>query len=141
MTTDTLIDALSGYVVTQSDGTVEYRNAVGQTHRIDGPAVVDPDGSLMWYRDDRLHREDGPAIVYSDGEEHWYQNGRLHRTDGPAIILADGEEHWYQNGVWHRTDGPAVIHADGSKAWYVRGSIMPYTLVQHLATLGDVHDT
>lgn len=52
MTTDTLIDALSGYVDTRSDGTVVYRNAVGQTHRIDGP-----------------------AIEWSDGEEEWWLNG------------------------------------------------------------------
>ena len=121
MTTDTLIDALSGYVVTQSDGTVEYRNAVGQTHRIDGPAVVDPDGSLMWYRNDRLHREDGAAIIHPDGEEHWYQNGKRHRIDGPAIIHHDGEQHWYQQGLLHRIDGPAVTRADGHQRWFLNG--------------------
>ena len=118
MTPDALIEALQGTVETLSDGTVFYRNAQGQTHRTTGP-----------------------AIILSNGDEYWYQNGKRHRIDGPAVIRADGTKAWYQNDRLHRTDGPAVIHADGTKAWYVRGSIMPYTLVQHLATLGDVHDT
>ena len=99
LTTDTLIDALSGYVDTRSDGTVVYRNAVGQTHRIDGPAVVYPDGSLMWYRNNRLHREDGAAIIHPDGEQHWYQSGKRHRTDGPAIVHANGAQEWWINGT------------------------------------------
>ena len=118
MTPDVLIEALQGYIETLSDGSVRYYNAQGQ-----------------------LHRTHGPAMIHPDGAERWYQQGLLHRIDGPAVIRADGTKAWYQNDKLHRTDGPAVIHADGTKAWYVRGSIMSYTLVQHLATLGDVHDT
>ena len=141
LTTDTLIDALSGYVVTRSDGTVVYRNAVGQTHRIDGPAVVDPDGSLMWYRNNRLHRVGGPTVIHSNGEEHWYQNGDLHRLDGPAIIRADGSRAWYQYDKLHRTDGPAVVRADGSSDWFLRGTCMSYKDFQRRAALEDCHDT
>ena len=75
MTTDTLIDALSGYVDAWSDGTVIYRNAVGQTHRIDGPAVIFPSGTLKWYRNGKLHRTDGAAVVFPNGEMCWFLNG------------------------------------------------------------------
>ena len=113
-----LIDALSGYIETLSDGTVIYRNARGETHRTTGPAIIQP-----------------------NGDEYWYQNGKRHRIDGPAVVRADGTRAWYQQGLLHRTDGAAVLRADGTRAWYVRGSFMSYTLFQHLATLGDVHDT
>ena len=72
---DALIDALSGTVDTWSDGTVIYRNAVGQPHRIDGPAVLYPSGTCAWYRNNRLHRTDGAAIMFSGGRCDWYLNG------------------------------------------------------------------
>ena len=141
MTTDTLIDALSGYVVTRSDGTVVYRNAVGQTHRIDGPAVVDPDGSLMWYRNNRLHREDGAAIIHPDGEEHWCQNGVRHRTDGPAITYPSGTVLWYRNGLLHRTDGPAVVFPNGDLHWFLSGKEFCEEDFRMRVATGDYHDT
>ena len=91
MTTDTLIDALSGYVDTRSDGTVVYRNAVGQTHRIDGPAVVDPDGSLMWYRNGKLHRTDGAAVVFPTGDLHWFLNGEELSEEDFCMRVATGD--------------------------------------------------
>ena len=141
MSPDALIEALSSIEETTKLGAVIYRNAAGEYHRTAGPAVVSHTGEQHWYQNGVLHREDGPAIVYPDGNQRWYRNGRLHRTDGPAVVRADGSKVWYQQGLLHRTDGPALIRADGTEAWYVRGSFMPYTLVQHLATLGDVHDT
>ena len=98
MTTDTLIDALSGYIETLSDGTICYRNAQGQTHRTNGPAIVYATGEQHWYQNGELHRIDGPAIVYPGGNKCWYRNGLLHRTDGPANIF-NGISHWYLNGM------------------------------------------
>ena len=121
MSPDALIEALSGSIITQPDGVVIYLNAAGKPHRTAGPAVVYPDGSLLWYRNNRLHREDGAAIIHPDGEERWYQNGKRHRIDGPAIVYPNGEQHWYQQGLLHRTDGPAIVYSDGHQRWYLNG--------------------
>lgn len=80
------------------DGAYRVRNSSGQLHREDGPAVVYPDGSHSWCRNNQLHREDGPAAIYPDGSQHWYRNGQLHREDGPAVIYRDGRQYWYLNG-------------------------------------------
>lgn len=45
-----------------------------------------------------LHREDGPAIKYNMGIDLWYKNGLRHRLGGPAIECVDGENHFYVNG-------------------------------------------
>ena len=76
LTTDTLIDALSGYIDTRSDGTVVYHNAQGETHRTTGPAIIQP-----------------------NGDEYWLQNGRYHRTDGPAVIQEGGYVYWFLNDM------------------------------------------
>ena len=67
----------------------------------------------------QLHRIDGPAIEWADGTTHWYINGERHRIDGPAVEWADGSKEWYINGERHRIDGPAVEYADGSKEWWI----------------------
>lgn len=44
-------------------------------HREDGPAIIDIDGTRMWYIYGLLHREDGPAVIYSDGKCRYFLNG------------------------------------------------------------------
>ena len=36
-----------------------------------------PDGSKMWYADDKLHRTDGPAVEQADGSKEWWLDGGL----------------------------------------------------------------
>lgn len=96
---DRLIEHLSYTIETDRIGTTRYRNRDGQLHRIDGPAVIYPSGSVSWYRDGALHRTDGPAVIYRDGDKLWYRNGLLHRTDGPAIEFYDGSNEWHLNGI------------------------------------------
>ena len=95
----------------------------GKYHRLDGPAVIYPDGTEEWCQNGDLHRDnDLPARTYpSGGGKEWYKNGYRHREDGPAIIYADGQKEWYLNGKLHRLDGPAIIHPDGGEAWYLNG--------------------
>ena len=93
-----VFDALKYRSEVDKLGTRRYRNAAGQ-----------------------LHREEGPAIVYNDGTEKWYQNGKLHRDAGPAIEYASGVKEWRINGQRHRDAGPAVIWANGRKEWYYKG--------------------
>ena len=76
----------------------EWRNAAGDLHREDGPAVTRPDGTEVWYLDGVRHREGGPAVIYPDEYEAWYRNGRLHREDGPAIASTDGAQEWWLDG-------------------------------------------
>lgn len=67
-------------------------------------------GQLCYYKDKNhkiIHREDGPAIIYPNGTKIWFQNGKHHRVDGPAVEWYDGGQIWYQYGKLHRLDGPA----------------------------------
>ena len=64
-------------VGTSKNGAVTYRNANGQLHNPDGPAVVYSDGYKYYYINDQLHNSDGPAVVYADGSKYHYINGEL----------------------------------------------------------------
>ena len=98
MTEDAVFELLSLDCRVDSNGTVRYYNALGQ-----------------------LHRMYGPAVKYADGTHVWYQNGQTHRVGDPAVVNADGGKVWYQNGQRHRIDGPAIEYADGRRAWYING--------------------
>ena len=49
----------------------EHRNGEGKLHRVDGPAVICPNGTKEWYINGKLHRVDGPAIEYNTGTKVW----------------------------------------------------------------------
>lgn len=66
----------------------------------------------------KYHRLNGPAIIYPDGEG-WYCKGALHRLDGPAVIGATGYRAWYEHFKRHRLDGPAMIASDGEMRLWV----------------------
>ena len=91
-----VFDALKYRSEVDKLGTRRYRNAAGQ-----------------------LHREEGPAIVYNDGTEKWYQNGKLHREDGPAVTYKNGTKIWFKHGKRHRTDGPAAEYYNGAVNWFL----------------------
>ena len=59
-----------------SDGTKVWRNAQGQVHNEEGPAVIYNDGSQAWYIHGGRHRENGPAGIYADGEKSWRIDGK-----------------------------------------------------------------
>ena len=64
-------------------GGKEWRNANGELHREDGPAIEAPNVYKCWYRNGRLHREDGPAIEWANGYKGWWRDGKLRREDSP----------------------------------------------------------
>jgi len=66
----------------------------------------------------QLHRVDGPAVIDADGTQEWHVNGEFHREDGPAIIQADGLRIWIQHNLQHRDDGPSIIFPNGMMEWY-----------------------
>lgn len=96
-------------------------NTSKQLHREDGPAIIYPDGTEVWYKEGQRHREDGPALTNKDGYEIWYKGGELHRVDGPAVVKDDDTQEWWVAGQRHREDGPAVITANGTQEWWQWG--------------------
>ncbi len=63
-----------------------------------------------------LHNDDGPAVVQLDGTQIWYQHGVKHRLDGPAVVWADGTKEWWVAGYCHRRAGFAIEYPDGTGA-------------------------
>jgi hypothetical protein len=64
-------------VETSEHSTITYRNASGQRHNPNGPAVVCADGDKFYYINGELHNENGPAIVWADGSKAYYIKGEL----------------------------------------------------------------
>ena len=79
-------------------GTIYHRNAVGD-----------------------LHRDNGPAIECESGFKEYLINGIHHRLDGPAVEDVDGNKIFIQNGEYHRLDGPAIESNLGTNCWYLYG--------------------
>ncbi len=115
------------YLVKSPNGTQEWFLNYKELHRLDGPAVITPDGTTKWFRNGRCHREDGPAIEMPSGYYAWYYNGKHHREDGPAVEYNDGSTFWYYHGSYHRVGGPAVYYGsiwrnwDENYRWYIYG--------------------
>ena len=47
----------------------------------------------------QLHNEHGPAVVESDGTRLWYKMGMQHNASGPAVIKPNGELRYYYLGT------------------------------------------
>lgn len=53
-------------------------------------------GTMVWKNSiGQIHNEDGPAIERADGSKAWFINGELQRIGGPAIELSNGECFWF----------------------------------------------
>lgn len=126
-----------------------FYNKFGRLHRIDGPAVIGPNGLEQWFFNGKPHRLDGPAIVWPDGSrltwfkvgydrnplldyfdhfnacgrKEWWVNGKKHRDFGPSVEWGNGSKEWYQHGERHRERGPAVEGPDGFQSWIKNGKL------------------
>jgi hypothetical protein len=98
MTENAVFELLSLVCRVDAYGAVRYYNALGQCHRVYGPAIEYPNGRREWWQNGLRHRLDGPAGEYPNSYRAWWQNGQLHRADGPAIEWADGTYEWWVNG-------------------------------------------
>ena len=58
-----------------SGGAKLWRNSKGLLHRLDGPAMIFPDGSKFWILNGERHRENGPAVEWAGGSKEWWING------------------------------------------------------------------
>jgi len=63
-----------GYWQTDMFGTRKYIDR-GKVHKIDGPAEIYKDGTLIYRKHGNLHREDGPAVEYPSGRKMYYLDG------------------------------------------------------------------
>ena len=72
----------------------------GLRHREDGgPACISRNKTLKWwYFCGKQHRVNGPAVIYPDGYESWYLNGKRHRVNGPSVTHTNGSQQWYLHG-------------------------------------------
>jgi hypothetical protein len=100
MTENAVFELLSLVCRVDAYGAVRYYNALGQCHRVYGPAIEYPNGRREWWQNGQRHRTDGPAVEYeyADGYRAWCQNGLLHRLDGPAVEYPNGRRDWFING-------------------------------------------
>lgn len=99
----------------------EYRNKHKQLHRINGPAVVNEDGTKQYFHNGLRHRLRGPAIIHADGtKEYWVSNMR-HKIDGPAVIHPDGKVEWW---YWNN-DITEVIEKVLKEKWHGRQESNP----------------
>jgi hypothetical protein len=69
--------------------------------RLENLPRVDP--PIEYFKESKLHRIDGPAVIWPDGNQYYYFNGEKHRFEGPAVIHDDGTKEWYINGVKYRS--------------------------------------
>ena len=66
-------------------------------YRVDVHPVT---GARKYYNHaNQLHCEDGPALIFPNGTGVWYHNGLRHRIDGPAVEYADGCKEWWVDDV------------------------------------------
>lgn len=86
-------------ITTDEVGTIHYR-INGRISRKDGPAIVFSVGRKEWYLDGLRHRIDGPAIEDPDYIA-WFMDGKRHCLTGPAIhyYFGPAEDYWYIDGV------------------------------------------
>lgn len=74
--TDVLFETLALDCRVDEYGTVRYYNALGQIHRVHGPAVEYANGRRDWCQKGLRHRVDGPAIEWADAYRAWYIDGK-----------------------------------------------------------------
>lgn len=114
-----------------ADGTIEYFLAAGKSdqnlgyipYKENGPAVIEADGTQIYYVNGHKGNPNGPTIIKPNGYMEYWTNNKLGRKEeiGPAIIYPDGGKDWVWNNLLHREYGPAREFADGSTQYYYEG--------------------
>ncbi len=60
---------------------------------------ITTDELLERYQNGELHRVNGPAVINADGTQEWYQNGNRHMDNGLSLLLTNGTKYWHKNGT------------------------------------------
>jgi hypothetical protein len=58
------------------DHVITYFNNKGQVHRINGPAIIYPNGTCWWFKDGLTNIDGFVSAIYSDGEVWINLNGQ-----------------------------------------------------------------
>lgn len=90
----------------EEDGSIVYRISKGRKHRLNGPAVIEVDGTEKWYYKGHLHRVEGPAVTKADGTQEWYLEGRLQKRIEPNGWVS----HFNAKGKLHNPVGYATYN-------------------------------
>jgi hypothetical protein len=81
---------IDGQVLTKTTykyGTVDYRNAKGQYHRLNGPAYTEPNGYRGYWVAGKRHRIDGPALTSTyKPPEYWVDGIQYTEKDYPNAV-------------------------------------------------------
>lgn len=72
-----VVDAGDRPVEIWPDGTQVWRDRWGALHRVDGPAVIRPDGGVEFWQNGFRDRHNGPAVIHADGAREWWILGEL----------------------------------------------------------------
>lgn len=92
----------------------QYWKVNGKLHRLDGPAVISPDGTQIWYWNDAIHRLDGPAVIWDNGAQEWWEYGDrmfiIHIA--PRTIVVQQNIDFSQYPSISPTDGEDTYHID-----------------------------
>jgi hypothetical protein len=98
---------------------ITWKNDSNELHRSPelGPAVVKPDGTIIYYENGKIHRSPllGPAYINANGDYIYYEQDKMSRPSsmGPAYVNSiTGSQIYYEHGKKHRplNEGPAVIN-------------------------------
>lgn len=55
---------------------IKFLNKNDNWHRLNGPALFDITGYILYCKNNIPHRTDGPAIFYSNDEFYYFLNGK-----------------------------------------------------------------
>lgn len=105
------------------NGITWYHNG-GERHRVDGPAMINNDGTMLWFRNNKNTNDNGPCLIMANGSIQFRKDGVLDHERLPSIIKEDGTLIWYKNGLEHRDDDlPSKVYPTGSLEWRCRGKL------------------
>ena len=90
-----------------------YDNSNSKLHHLLGPAVI-TEYYKEYFNMGETHRIDGPAYCEKNGTKKWEQHNKNHRFNGPVCVIHDNygnlkSEIWQTSGIVGREDGPAII--------------------------------
>ena len=93
---------MSHITILRPDGTREWKNANGERHREDGPAIEWANGSRNWFINGIAHRVDGPSYEDVNGYSEWWKHGKLVRKEWHVQGVLTRREHYSRGTVTRR---------------------------------------
>lgn len=120
----------SGPAIIRPDGMLIWA-MYGQIHRVDAPAIMSNEVKV-WMRDNVFHREGAPAVVEPSSEIIYASEGAIQRRCGPAVLALKKQSEffemmWFWKNKVHSVRHPAIIRDNGQALHVVEGKPMSKT--------------